>query len=137
MILYTCFNSYQTTIREPSDDEWDSGDTRNEWDFPISCSLVKSENSNENFFIHDEVKSGDRVYLLYAIWGTGDSFGHSEACYCTCIYASVNHLKVQFAKQLIDKNILFLPDNCVLSSIPWSGYFDSLDYLDIITLIVD
>lgn len=141
MNLYAQFEKYTYSTREPNDDDaWDNGETSSDWTFPHVCYMDNYPDikPNESFYIHEtDIKPGDKIYLLSAIWGTGDSFGHDSACYVTHIYASKNKLKTQLAHELLDRNFLYFPDNQVLPSIPWDGYFDSLEYLTIIELTVD
>ena len=66
---------YVTRERNP-DDQWDRDDTRSE--HTMQFISIAREGSWNTISYPGEVKPGDKVYLLFAVYSTGDSFGHDE-----------------------------------------------------------
>lgn len=131
-ILETCWTE-ETSIPDP-EDRWDRAST-------------SSSHSIEGFEV--DVKWNDLTvsfepdfnvpyFLLYAVYSTGDSFGHDAG-------ANIEYFglfeKYETAK-LNEKRLKTMTDGgpCTLLTdfgidfdifIPWFGYFERLDYIDI------
>jgi hypothetical protein len=140
MKLYLSTSCYTTNTREPySDDSWDRGDTERSWHFG-GISLEKPVGEYEYIEVDDDFDTTGNIYLVLAVWSTGDSFGNDGGACCE-IFAAYNIREdAEEAERLLLRasagNDMFkgleLPDGFKLSYIPWMGYFKSLDYITIV-----
>lgn len=135
---HVCEESYH------SNDLW--GDWHEVWTYtPPTRAWVASEASYGDFpYVEnpdDPLTDGDKLYAIYVVWSTGDSFGHSTRgnTEILCVnknqdMADRNLEKIKNAKTMA---VLELDNgttmNCYCGS--WEGYFESLDYLDIAEVI--
>lgn len=125
------------TRERNSDDEWDRDDTESE--HTLHGISIASKSSYNTVTYPGEIKPGDKIYLLYAVYSTGDSFGHDD---CHCIEFISVHKDIDIARwnynklQVADKDdyssqVLLSQDNGQTWKMtpPWCGYFESLDYV--------
>lgn len=88
-----------------------------------------------------EPEKGTTYYVLYAIYSTGDSFGHDEAGGIEYYgfyredqldVAKENKRRLNAAQEGAEAKII-MPDGSKEHNVyvPWLGYFESLDDLDI------
>lgn len=96
--------------------------------------------------VHD-LKSGDRAYLVWAEWSTGDSFGHGDRSSVEAIGLFVDRKCAQELKDGLEatdkygnyqssKNVSYkikTTDGQLFECgfAPWAGYFESLDAVHI------
>jgi hypothetical protein len=121
------------------EDRWDRDDTAASWTFN-HVSIVK-ESDPWDIVVPFEVKAGDNVYIVAAIYSTGDSFGHDDAECCEYIDAFINEYKANDCTRAIEltqksyhdrtekKAVWVREDDSIgkLDYVPWNGYFESLD----------
>ncbi|NJO58777.1 MAG: hypothetical protein HC836_10645 [Richelia sp. RM2_1_2] len=100
-----------------------------------------------------DLKVGDTAFLLYAVWSTGDSFGHDDGKYLTTIHLFDSREKAELArKAILDHNrandingnnpvsytVVYLDNDGKPQTecASWVGYFESLDDVEIEEVIV-
>ena len=128
-----------TTRKPATDDRWDNGDRKRVW----TVEGLKIGEDEHRLEIADAVP-GDYLHLVYAVWDTGDSFGRYEGNYMECFAVYRTYEKAQAAQQTLyaadDKNhraIIVLEDGTEMSYyIPWFGYFDCLNYIQIESFVL-
>jgi hypothetical protein len=79
------YNKDTWVTREATEPEWDRDDTDSSWSF--NHVEVVTEKDSWDFAVPFDVKVGDTVYVVAAIYSTGDSFGHDDRYYCEYIDA--------------------------------------------------
>ena len=129
---------YVTRERNP-DDQWDRDDTRSE--HTMQFISIAREGSWNTISYPGEVKPGDKVYLLFAVYSTGDSFGHDEdrSVELISVHKDLNCAKYNYkVLEGVDKDnyassvVLSQDDGSTWKmSPPWCGYFESLSYLKV------
>ena len=134
--LFLKTKSYTDITRRATEPEWDRDDTSTSWTFgPI---YLQDRGSCENFQTNFDVKAGDVVYVVVAVWSTGDSFGHDDGS-CSEVFGSFKTYEEaeKFKTELEnvstkDYDFTFkIGDRDVY--VPWVGYFESLDYVEIVS----
>jgi hypothetical protein len=136
--LRVIYTSHTETAREPdTKDKWDRGDTRTEHSVE---SLVIGED-HHNLTIDGDVNLGDELWVVYAIWSTGDSFG-TDFCQEIEFITAHRHESVAEHNASVLRNLgswahdpvsradgmLALDDGTMMKyHAPWAGYFDHLD----------
>jgi len=130
--LKVLHDSYTWTTRESSsDDSWDRGDTS-------TTHYVNGVVLGEDHYgisVEGVVKPGDTVWLVYAVWGDGGSWGHDADRRCEFFTAHRSEQQATAnANILSDANgfsaEIFLDDGTPFTtSIPWNGYFEILNYV--------
>lgn len=120
----TFVHTYVTRERD-SDDEWDRDST--DGDVSIVGAVLVSKDGYDCLSVDKELKAGDKVWLVWAQFGMGDSFGSDGGNYellevCTTPEEAQKR-KAHF-EQVTDH------------SVPWSDYFGWLDgvYVNELTL---
>lgn len=125
-------NSYTYTTRErSSDDDWDRGDTST--DHTVNGVVIGED--HHGISVSGEIKSGDTVWLVYAVWSDGDSFGNEQNARIEFFTAHrYENQATANARILCDAEgfgaDIFLDNGTQFkTSIPWNGYFESLSYV--------
>lgn len=105
------------------DDYWSRNSTTGDVDV-VSVSIIE-EDSYDMIATDDNYKVGDTVYILHAVYTTGDSFGRDGGNY-----------ELLGAYKTLDaaKSALVHFENINDYSVPWIGYFESLDNIKITEL---
>lgn len=127
------YSSFGSETRTPaSDDDWDRGDTQTTWH--VSGAKLVKKTGYKTVPYDGELKQGDTVYCLYAVYSTGDSFGHDED-------GSMEFLSVHKTSELAFENkknleaggVEIKHDNGSVEKIykPWEGYFESLSFITV------
>lgn len=138
--LYVKYTRDQYTTREAAaDDEWDRGNTSSK--YTLEYISLANDSAYSTVTYPGEVKVGEKLYLLYAVYSTGDSFGHDEDACIELISVHKNLDVARFNYETIKNNtdesygvqIELSQDNGQTwkMSPPWNGYFESLSYLKI------
>jgi hypothetical protein len=116
-------NRYNTSERDPHD-EWSRAST----DANVAVnSATKVDEDGFNTLGIDDVAIGDTIFLLWATYYTGDSFGSDGGNY--------ELLEVCKTEDEAHERELFY--RCVTDySVPWNGYFNGLEstHIDSFTL---
>ena len=138
--LYVKYNSNKYTTQEAdTNDEWDRGNTASS--HTLEYVSLATESAYSTVTYPGEVKVGEKIYLVYAVYSTGDSFGHDEDACIELISVHKNldvaRFNYQKVKDSVNKNYDFKleisQDNgqVVPVSTPWNGYFESLSYVKV------
>lgn len=81
--------------------------------------------------VHQKVFPGKEYILLYAVYSTGDSFGHDQGAEIEFIELFTDAKDAKELEMLLrhsEGNSVFF--NRMKYYIPWNGYFDHLDSLE-------
>lgn len=118
---------------ENSDDEYRyRGTTTTTWSFE---SIDQTDSYPDAVLYLDDSEDFDpnaQYYMLYAIWSTGDSFGHDEdeCCEALIVYKDVNLAKKIAARLTDTKEYNIKIDNGCGGEVDlycgWVGYFERL-----------
>jgi hypothetical protein len=124
--------------RESSNDGWDRGDTYTQW----TVNGLRLTNREYGDVTADfEVQAGDTVYLVYAIYSTGDSFGHDTNANIEFITVHKDRAIAEANERALngkttylvkggnyDWNVNLQTDTGIVFPyhVPWLGYFESL-----------
>lgn len=140
--LYLEKEAYCSVTRTADEDDgWDRDSTSTSWSFgPIH--LNENGNWMESFNTDFDVNAGDVVYVVVPVWSTGDSFGNdegsnSEVFGCFKTFEEANNFKneLESPKETGDYSLKYkIGDREIY--IPWGGYFESLDYIEIVSGVV-
>ena len=116
------------------EDSWSRDSYAYSWDFR---GIVKG-NSYPSTSIND-YKPDEKIYVIYAIYSTGDSFGHDPDANCEVIGATHNSELAYKIKEFIHKDCtnkdteynydLHDIEGIKFHTYPWKGYFESLSYV--------
>ena len=134
--------SYGTSREGDSGDPYDGNDTWEEHD-PQAFEIVKDYG---DVVLPSDVRPGDEVYLVYAIYNTGDSFSHQDGC-LQIIDAFVSQDAANACRELAEKydpcsnydySFEYANDVGAWCRHPcaWLGYFESLTGIYIKKLMV-
>lgn len=102
---------------------------------------------NEMIHIGFEPKYDETYHLLYAVYSTGDSFGHDHAKCLEAIglyqdrkIAEANEKILKEAKKLDGSKLLKLSEEGTIKPYgyfpPWFGYFESLGYIEVLAVML-
>lgn len=120
------YTAHETVTRHAdSDDRWDRDDTCTSYG---NIRLVQVDDKYADVSIEIDQTGPMRVWGVYAIWSTGDSFGHDE---CGQIELFGVFLSIDAAEEHIEKL-----RNTKDYTVPWNGYFDKLDSIDLVSLVI-
>src|SRR5579859_4611035 len=129
-IIYVSYDSHEESTRDPSsDDSWDRGDTYTSHEV-TGLSLSENPGSRQDTLPVDfPVKAGDALHLLYAVYSTGDSFGHDENGGIEFILIYKTPEKAEKAKVVLEKvtsygttKIKTEIGKTLPFYVPWKGY---------------
>lgn len=139
-------DSYTVVEREGDpEDRWDGDDTAATT--TVNALVLAGEDDYRDLTVGHPVAAGDTLHLLYAVYGTGDSFSHQSGCvewidaYRTKAEAekAADAIRAHYRRYERSKNSREDPENFysvrLPSSIgveftlscPWIGYFESLE----------
>lgn len=121
------------------DDEWDRDDTASDWTFRNV--YIVDEKSNWDLVLPFDVKEGDDVWVVSAVYSTGDSFGRDDRACVEYIDGFLDKHKARACARAIEasrksyddrteKNAEWIREDgseAKLDYVPWNGYFESLD----------
>jgi hypothetical protein len=140
-MLFVRHTSYTTNTREPNeDDQWDRGDSYTDHHVTgISLSFGQSEVIGP-----DDVRVGETVYLVYAVYTSGDSFGTDYAANIDFVAVFRNQALADAVKRDIEKSdgkkssikVRLDDGRTFVYGFPWLGYFDSLCYVNVEKFVV-
>lgn len=118
-------------------DRWSRDSTSTTWNVH---GLVLGED-HHGLCLDGLVRPGDTVWLVYAVWSDGDSFGHDEGARIDFITVHREEAIARANAEMLVKATnrdhgygykvrLLLDNNTILPyTVPWLGYFESLDYV--------
>jgi hypothetical protein len=141
--LHLNTESYTDVTRDSDpDDRWDADDTSTSWSLRgIMLSDVDGQHALPADF---PVEIGDTVYVVYAIYSTGDSFHCADGEYLEVI--SFHKDRARANRNMAAANgphasrhemtIEFENGKKITRHCPWDGYFESLDRVDVESFVV-
>lgn len=145
MKLYVESTKYTDNVGgyDPEDD-WSRDSTSTRWSF--GSVKVLREGMREDVTIEcEDFNELTEVFVTVAVWSTGDSLGWDSG-YCAeafSVHKSYEDAKkavsiMENAKGVLDrpKGGYDLGDGYTLAYVPWDGYFESLNYIEICSGIV-
>lgn len=108
--------------REATEEMWDRDDTSTTWIIGDTVRRL-TDNSYRAVPVSFDVVAGQKVYLIYAIYSYGDSFGHDEngGLELCGIYQTYDEAEGERVR------LVGVEDYRV----PWNGYFNSLTTLEV------
>lgn len=125
--------------------DYHSGEQYGDWETHYSSSVTgvrllgedeKSDYRSETFLLPDGTET---AYVVYMIYGTGDSFGHSDGnidiLHCTASSEKAHALAKQITDNPNEYSIKFTDDFDREISIynPGAGYFEHIDYVEVVS----
>lgn len=124
-------------------DEWDRDDTDGRIDGVAAYYVTEGDSTGYRGMgwgdhTYDvDAQPGDVVHVVIAEYSTGDTFGRSGGQVSVMDVFTENHDAVELWKFLSKvKDEFSVKHNGQDYYIPWNGYFESLEDLDIRTLVV-
>lgn len=115
--------SWTSTTREPSSgDSWDRGDSYTDWSIGDTFT-VDSKDSYRATPISFTPVSNTPYYAVYAVWSSGDSFGHDEN-------SNFELFGLYEAREEAEKERNRLAAD-TSHEVPWNGYFEDLTLLEV------
>lgn len=133
-------NRYGTITRSADpESEWDRDDTSSIWEFNFVT--IVDEQDYFDLCVPFDLKKGDDVWVVTAIYSTGDSFGHDASGCCEFIDAFLDKHKARECANVIrasensyrdktEHKIKWIREDGSegrLDYAPWNGHFESLD----------
>jgi hypothetical protein len=144
----------ETSTPDPND-RWDRASTSTTWDIR-GLKLIDKEGSHyfnyrETVDVNFEPEKGKIYHLLYAVYSTGDSFGHDDsACFeAIGVYqdrkiAEENEKRLREGKPTVTEKwgtrvVLLMEgmDKGHEYHPPWNGYFESLNRLEVESFVLN
>lgn len=138
-LTLNCYSSTCTTREADPTDAWGADDTATDW--TVRGISLGSENGEHSLQPDFDVEVGDTVYVVYAVYSTGDTFHRAEGAYLEVLSFHKNGaLAHQNAARARDRKgreeaytmtIVYDSGAQVSRHCPWDGYFESLDYIQV------
>lgn len=124
------FENFSEESRAPtSEDDWDRGDTTTYWTIPSTFDVTEEMDWHSEPLGFEPIP-GQMYYMVYAIWSTGDSFGHDERAHCESFGIYKTEKEAEARKAALEK-----PEKQSKKGhtkyLPWEGYFEHLDEMEI------
>lgn len=130
----------ETSAADPND-SWDRGNTQTDHNIEGFYAADEKEGKYYDLVLPYEPEFNKEYYLLYAVYSTGDSFGHDEGAGIEYIglykeseisIARENKRKIEEFDGN-DYHIMMKDPNGkeFQQGTPWQGYFEHLNYVDI------
>lgn len=113
------------TCEADPDDDWSRAST--DGDVTILKAVLTNKEAFDSLPVPDTFEVGNKIFLVWAQYSTGDSFGSDGGQYeLLAVYPTYEEAKQ--SKEHYEKVTDF--------SVPWNGYFERLDgiYIDEFTL---
>lgn len=122
------------------EDRWDRPDTYTTWEF-AGASLVSVFRYGLSYPVTNmNLQKGERVFIVLAVWNSGDSFGYDSNKWCEIFGVFRDEAEADaFGKKL--KNLkegdtLSLAEDREIF-IPWFGFFESLSYVEVLERVIE
>ncbi len=137
----------ETSEPDP-DDRWDRASTQTDHSIVGFNAAPETEEKYYDLVIPYEPQYNEEYFLLYAVYSTGDSFGHDEGAGIEYIgFYRENQLDVaQENQRNIEQHLRSKDDDSYSLKLkspegkefdqhaPWVGYFESLDLVEIVSI---
>ena len=137
----------QETSTPDPDDRWDRASTSTDHTITGFHAAPETDEKYYDLVIPYEPQYDEEYFLLYAVYSTGDSFGHDEGAGIEYIgfyrknqldIAQENQRKIEGQDLDSDKYSLKLNSPAAKEfdqHAPWIGYFESLDIVEIVSVM--
>jgi hypothetical protein len=123
-----------------SDDRWDRDDTATS--HSVTGIHIVGDDDYCDVVIATTVAPNERIWLVWAVYSTGDSFGHDDAANIEFISAHRDESTARHNAEVLraiprdtsygHRVPIMLEGGGVMEyTVPWLGYFESLDYVEI------
>lgn len=132
-----CRGYTEVTREADPDDSWGADDTSTSWSVDgVSLSDKDGQHALPADF---PVEVGDTVYVVYAVYSTGDSFHRADGEYLEVLSFHKNSAIAYKNKESADgprkdrheMTIEFDNGKKIKRYCPWDGYFESLNYVSV------
>ncbi len=137
--LELIYSSYsEDTSEVDPEDSWDRPNTATTYD--VRGLKLVDQDGYKRLPVDDDVSVGDDLWVVYAVYSTGDTFGHDEGGGFEWLSYHRTEEAAQKAKSDDEQGSDFITlDNGKQQKFyrSWDGYFESLDSLEIKRLTVD
>lgn len=135
--LITSASSAVTCEADP-DDEWSRDSTSTSWH--VKGVQVASKDDYDGVTVGFDATPGEAVFVVYAIYSTGDSFGHDESAQLEFIDAFKSADKAAAAAQGLQGSAKgWTREDGSFAEMnwkPWDGYFESLEEMNVEAFVV-
>jgi len=134
--IYLQKDSYGEQTRNPyvndegETDQWYRGDTSTSWIFGEVSLTSRNKYEEESYPPDFDVKAGDTIFLVIAVWSDGDSFGHDSGARSEIFGVYKTFTEARERESELENGSAKDP------YLPWNGYFESLDYVTVETRMV-
>lgn len=139
--IYLDAEDYTEVTRERDDeDQWSGEDTATTWAFGRVTVDPKKYGGGHSFPATFDIVPGDTVYIVVAVWSTGDSFSSDRGRYSEIFGVFKDASEAMEYEKFLDSTQDNRYDyNLKNKSInyPWYGYFEGLDYVQTLVRKVD
>lgn len=143
--LHLDTHSYTDVTREADpDDEWGADDTSTLW--TVNGITMSDKDGYKALPADFPVEVGDTVYVVYAVYSTGDTFHRADGEYLEVLSFHKNSMVAyrnkasaegrRTAEEQYTMTIEFDNGKKVQRNCPWDGYFESLDHVNVESFIV-
>ena len=124
-----------------SDDRWDRDDTSSS--HSVTGMHIVGDDAYFDVTVPDEVLPGEHLWLVWAVYSTGDSFGHDDAYNIEFVSAHRDEDTARHNAGMLGsvprdasyghrvKVLLDRRGTTMEYTVPWLGYFESLDYVEV------
>lgn len=128
---HRCYDSYR------SPEQW--GEWRESWDYdpPSEAYLVTNKSYDTHpYIVPDVVLAPAILYVIYAVWSSGDSFGNADRGSSDIISIHADPERARRNLEILQNAngtvVLEMDDGSTINYYPsWGGYFEHLDTLAI------
>lgn len=133
-----------TRVTRVGSGKWDNDDTYTSWELgDVWLQKDSAESYNyEMYELDQHADVGDIVYVVFAVWSTGDSFGSYEGAGAEVMFVSKDPDVAYFVMRTLQnatgysEKITWNNGQTRPIHIPWNGYFEQLNSLTVYERIV-
>lgn len=140
--IHVLHDSYCEVTREcDPDDSWGRDSTSTS--HSVTGLRLVARDTHDSVSVEFEPEKGKIYHVLYAVWSTGDSFGHDEGLrfevlgvYKNRKVAEQNEKRLREGSGNVRLKMEGREDTHEYYT-PWSGYFESLDTLEVLSFVLN
>lgn len=136
---------YKVVIEEECLESWNDGEQWGEWGATYSQEFVKVVKDADYPDIASifDFQNGDNVFVVWACWNTGDSFGWARERYAEAfgIFKEIDAAKelAEALRKADDEELEIKTSdgqNFKFSYLPFHGYFESLSFVEVKSTVI-
>ena len=134
----------EETSEVDPDDRWSRASTATSW--TVHGVRLVEQDGHQSLPVDFPVQVGDVVHVLYAVYSTGDTFGHDDGYSLEFLSVHKNYEVAQRnlasvegrsrANSQYTMTLEFDSGGKVERHCPWDGFLESLDYVRLETFVV-